>query len=483
MKKAVFLFLGITAVLSPAIQAGAFTASTAGMASLRYQTGSDLQVLNPSVEDPDAGFAAAYLMPEVDLSQDDRFRAVIGLYLGELSLRTSSPDSTSLYGVESTKDYFNDTYFIRKAYVSYSPYEGITLYAGKRHLIAGSPLIFDNYQPAITLEYDMTDTADVPITFEQNLVKIEPYKLYDTSTSSLFYEAGLTYTFSFFEYLTAFYANLHDTDSELAPLMNQLIYNAFFSRAGFQRLTARYGIQRAVQIEACLQEEYNDNGPIRSSRSSINWFGFTGDRYFGPVELNMTGILETGRSDISGIDCLEPVARSPFDRSFGTKGYLADAKLKYHIGNKAAVGVFFNLSSGDATPLEAVLTHGTLDSFLSVFPYNTETNLFFNGGINQDLNTGAISSAGRHGFGVVAYGGIIDLYPVRTVELKITPALFYPEITDGNYGFETDVTITYSPVRHVSFPFEYDYFNTGDYFGSSASTSLSQVLGGADIVW
>ncbi len=463
------------------VKVHAFSATSTGVVSLRYQTGRNLSLLNPGIKYPDAGFAAAYLMPQVDVEQGEWFHAALGLYSGELSPRTFSQNSLTLYGVENVNDYFNDTSFIRKAFVNFSPSESTNIYAGEREIVGGSRLLFDNYQPSVTFDYDMTDAMDVPLSFEFNAVKVEPYKLYDPSRTSMFYDAELSYNFSLFEYVTVFYSNFEDTDNTLAPLLNNTIYSTLFNRTEYNALVSRYGRIRADRIIACLQQEYASGGPIHSSVSNINWTGITGDRYFGPFEVNMTGILENGSGSINGNNCFD-YAR-PFSRHYNTYGYLADAKLKYHVKDKATIGVFFNLSSGDKTPAQAIIKQGTLNSFIAIFPYNTESSLFFNGGINQNLNTGTLSIAGRRGLGDAAYGGIIDVYPVKSIEFTLTPVMIYPEITDKAYGFETDFTFTYIANRYLSLPFEVDYFNPGDFFQGYDISDIYQILFGADIRW
>ncbi len=459
----------------------AFSAASTGAVSLRYQTGQNLSLLNPGVKYPDAGFAAAYLMPQLYLAQGEWFNAAFELYSGELSPRTFSQNSLELYGVETENDYFNDTYFIRQAYVNFSPDESTNFYAGEREIVGGSRLLFDNYQPSLTFDYDMTDALDIPLSFEFNAVKVEPYKLYDPSRTSMFYDAELSYNFSLFEYITVFYSNFEDTDNTLAPMLNNIIYSTLFNRTEYDALVGKYGKIRAARILLCLQQEYANGGPIHSSESSVNWTGITGDRYFGSFEINLTGILEMGSGSIQGNNCFDSSA--PFERHFHTYGYVADAKIKYHIGDKATVGIFFNLSSGDKTPAQAILKQGTLDSFIAIFPYNTESSLFFNGGINQNINTGTLSMAGRRGLGDVAYGGIIDVYPVKYIDFTLTPVLLYPEITDKAYGFETDFTFTYLLNRYLSLPFEIDYFSPGAFFQGYAISSIYQVLFGADIKW
>ena len=462
-------------------RAFAFSAETSGLVSLRYQTGQNLSLLNPGVKYPDAGFAAAYLMPQLNLNIHEWFHATLELYSGELSPRTFSEDSISLYGVEDVYDYFNDTYFIRQAYLSFNPTEYTSLYVGEREIVGGSRLLFDNYQPSLTFDYDMTDTFNIPLSFEFNAVKVEPYKVYDPSRTSMFYDAELSYNFSLFEYITIFYSNFEDTDNTLAPMLNNIIYATVFNRTEYNALVSKYGRVRADHIILCLLQEYKNNGPIHSSLSNINWVGITGDRYFGMFELNLTGILEMGNGSISGNDCFNDA--KPFTRHFNTYGYLADIKLKYHIRDKAMIGLFFNLSSGDKTPAQAIFKQGTLNSFISIFPYNTESSLFFNGGINQNLNTGTISMAGRRGLGDVAYGGIVDIYPVRSIEFTITPVLIYPEITNNPYGFETDFTFTYFLNKHFSLPFEVDYFSPGEFFKGYNISNIYEILCGADISW
>lgn len=459
----------------------ALSVNSTGLGSLRYQTGQNLLLLNPGVKYPDIGFVSAYLMPELDVEQGQWLNATIEFYSGELSTRTFSNDSLKLYGVENVNDYFNDTYFIRQAYFNFSPNETTEFFIGKKEIVGGSRFIFDNYQPSFTFDYSFIDTFDIPLLFELNIVKVEPYKLYDSSRTSMFYDVELSYSFSLFEYITLFYSNFEDTDNTLAPMLNNIIYYTLFNRTEYNALVDKYGRIKANKIIACLQQEYLNKGPIHSSKNDVNWLGIAGDRYFGSFETNLTGILEIGNGSIDGNNCFD--YDSPFTRHFNTYGYLMDIKLKYHIHSIATVGIFFNLSSGDKNPAQAILKQGTLNSFISIFPYNTESNLFFNGGINENLNTGTISMAGRRGLGDVAYGGIIDVYPTKSIEFTITPVLLYPEITNKSYGFETDFVFTYTLNKHISFPFEFDYFSPGDFFQGFKIADIYQILFGADIKW
>ena len=126
-------------------------------------------------------------------------------------------------------------------------------------------------------------------------------------------------------------------------------------------------------------------------------------------------------------------------------GYLIDVLVARNLTDRLVVEVFYLMASGDDDPQGAIRQGGTLNAYLAIVPFITRLNLFFNGGINENLSTRSLGVAGHtaRGFGVP---GVTMRYAFLGKSLGGRKAAYLfavaspPGQSSGRvYGWETDL--------------------------------------------
>ena len=148
------------------------------------------------------------------------------------------------------------------------------------------------------------------------------------------------------------------------------------------------------------------------------------------------------------------------------------------------------MASGDDTPKGAIRGGGTLNAYLAIVPFVTRLNLFFNGGINENLSTRSLGVAGHtaRGFGVPGLTLRYDFLDNLWVVWKgayLFAATSPPEGASGRvYGWETDLMATWDVGKNLRLSMEADLLLPGSFFereGREDPDSVYRVMGGLDI--
>jgi hypothetical protein len=257
--------------------------------------------------------------------------------------------------------------------------------------------------------------------------------------SSLYFQLRAVHPFTIYERLSLSVGWLHDTEGFLADILqDQVARNPDSPGAGFSF----------------------------QSSGEILWVALSAHKVVSGFRLSTVAILDVGTIAWSGIDDqgrkaqAEPTAL----------GYLIDVLVARNLTDRLTLEVFYLMASGEDDPLASVRSGGTLNAYLAIVPFVTRLNIFFNGGINENLSTRSLGVAGHtaRGFGVpgvtVRYAFLDNLWLVwkgAYLFAMATP----PEQSSGRvYGWETDLMGTWDVGNHVRLSLEADLFLPGSFF-------------------
>lgn len=202
------------------------------------------------------------------------------------------------------------------------------------------------------------------------------------------------------------------------------------------------------------------------TRLSSSWLGLEG--YAGPLALEAQVVLQVGRSS------LEPLA-SVFTGAEALnlqhRAWAVDAKATW-VSTRHEVGLsLLALSGNDSLPMRSLgaaarTGSGTVNAFVGIGSFWTDTFLLFGGGLSGDFATGELQPAGRLGFGVVGlvpsyhfYGDklwallqIAPLWALHTVPL--VPNAINDWSQARRYGVEVDARLTFLPTHWLTLVLE-----------------------------
>jgi hypothetical protein len=290
-----------------------------------------------------------------------------------------------------------------------------------------------------------------------------PLELYASVTrvegSSLYFQLRAVHPFSSFEWLSLSAGWLHDTEGFLAELLEET-----FS-------------QDPRSPEAALS--------FRSD-SELFWVARSACKSFRKFRLSTVAILNTGTISLSGSDDQGRTRQVEVT----ALGYLFDVQVARNLTDKLSLEVFYLMASGDDDPWGEIQRGGTVRAYLAIVPFVTRLNIFFNGGINENLSTRSLGVAGHtaRGFGVpgvtLRYDFLDNLWVVWKGAYLFAVAS-PPEAAAGReYGWETDLMGTWDVGKHIRLSVEADVLLPGSFFereGRPDPDPVYRVMGGVDI--
>ena len=206
---------------------------------------------------------------------------------------------------------------------------------------------------------------------------------------------------------------------------------------------------------------------VVTSRGDLFWVGVRTNKIFDRASLSATAIVEFGRFDFTA---KLPNLTDTYASSPSCLGWMADVAFYYDITDVFTLGGFFLFLSGEADPPgELRKTSPRYNSFLSIYPYITRTNIFFYGGMNQTYSARASSTSGVNGRGVIAPGLTAGYDITDDLSVRFTSAVLFSHgpytFSDGHfYGWENDLNLQWNVSKYMRMLFEADYLWTGDFF-------------------
>lgn len=411
-----------------------------------------------------------------------------------------------------------NTFFVDEFYARYARWDDWrTFDAGRRRFVAARGFVHDDYQTLVDGEADLGLAGLAPFTLGGAVVKVEGEHL-DESQSTRWDGEGLFdpadhaylaqvkagYPISLLESVELSYLRFQERDGYFADLFNPVVADVAASAAA--RATATRAIPAVVDhaAEACrlasrsyvapgcfvdavdyglgelAARQYESffaplaAGAIGGGRSFLNYAVLEGDKYAGPVLLSGALVGEWGRVTLTDVPAgVRQALDWPERIDFATRGLLAYASAEAPAG-PLRLRVHYLFSSGENRQFKSLADGDRYDAFLGVRPYIRLTNIFFAGGISENLRSGSIAPSGYYGHGVWAPVADVEWRPAPPLTLVATGAYLNAQRTPvpveglpdrgAGYGWEGDLTAYYAPLDWLRVSGEADYFAPGDFF-------------------
>ncbi|RME22121.1 MAG: hypothetical protein D6806_13440, partial [Deltaproteobacteria bacterium] len=368
-----------------------------------------------------------------------------GLSFYEPKPRCSEPEPDPRCGWTSNgrdlAEEARSTLFAREAYFHWNAGDGEWIHGwiGKRRIVVASGYLLDNWSLGGGFGADLDEAGIAPLRLEVQAVLPNGDFTAEGKRSPLVH-FKLTWPFGWLENLSLWGAWFRDGDGAMAEALE----NTWASLMGL------YGI------------EIRDVG----SRGNIFWAGADANFVFSQASLFLSGAVEFGSSDLT-ITLLNPFTLQEETRTGNIEllGGMAEVSAYFDPTDLLTLGGFFLFLSGETTTDNRSDVGGSYNGFISVYPFITRTNIFFSGGMNQNISARNLSSSGVNGRGVFAPGITAGVEPAEKLLLRLTSALLFshgPHAISGShfYGWETDFNLEWRFENFASLLFEADYMLT-----------------------
>jgi hypothetical protein len=349
-------------------------------------------------------------------------------------------------------DQAEQTWFVREIFteLGFGRDEWFKFRLGKMLASTGNGFIMDNYALGGMLVADLDLGFEVPIKI--TLDGMLPNGDFTTEGKrSPYVYLDVAYLLSFFEEIGLFVAWYHDGDDIIGDIVRSIYSDALVGSNPLLSLLV-------------------DTADV-TSRGNLFWVGLRGNKIFDRASLSATAIVEFGSFDFTArwynwnLDRWEELSSSP-----ACLGWMADVSFYYDITDLFTLGGFFLFLSGETDASRNMSESGAkYNSFLSVYPYITRTNIFFYGGMNQTYSARAFSTSGVGGKGVIAPGLTAGYDITDDLSVRFTSAVLFSHgphaISKGHfYGWENDLNLQWNVSKYLKILFEADYLWTGDFF-------------------
>ncbi|MBM4388868.1 MAG: hypothetical protein FJ088_14095, partial [Deltaproteobacteria bacterium] len=343
------------------------------------------------------------------------FRTQQGLYL--FSTETKEVFTSSGRDVS---DEFLETLFIRDIHadIAFARNDWLSLTAGKFFQEMGGSLIFNDLHLGARIRADLEILSGTP--FKAEISAGFPAGFgrgynFDSPISYL----KLEYPITFFNSISIFGAWFRDQGDEIANIVSSYLIESF------------------AEIKNPLPLIFALTTPFKS-RGDIFWYGSSVSLM--PLEdlfLYASFIVESGYFEIEYMNLSGNIIRKDVELN----SFAADARISYERQSFDAAFSFLYLRGEklkDTKQEEA--RSAKMEGFISVVPYITRSNIFFNGGLNENFAARSVSSSGINGRGVIAPALEIGASPLETLYLKTKNSFLWSDTPSmqtggGFYGF------------------------------------------------
>lgn len=309
---------------------------------------------------------------------------------------------------------FDDDVDLRNAYIQtlLPGVKWMSVSVGQQALRTMDGLIYDDESPTFRMKADLERGFSWPLKLDALITEVKHTNPY--------VHADLKYCFSLLESISLSYGWFRDTDDGVARIFNS------------------------------LEEER-----VYTSRSRMQWYGFSAQKFIGNALVKTTFIYERGGVHLR--------TKSMGSHSMDMRGYLADVTCEYSLTDRLSTTLFLLFASGDKNP-----TGGAFRSFVAIDPYVDKTNIFFNGGIDSQFSSDNVGLNGVQTSGVMTPGLSLDYRMHENIYFKSVFAyLFTHHGIRGEgrvYGWEADFTSYYNLKKNIQLFTEINIFDPGNYF-------------------
>ena len=396
--------------------------------------------------------------------------AGLGLDSGEVSSRAfDHGDFTSRA---------KNTYFLNQADLRafLFPDGWFSLHGGFWTVQSAGGCLVDYPLLGLEAEGDLDIPLAVPLNFWVRGHKVDSEKIFDPDQKSFLLEGGVGYALGPKGKAKVFYDYFSDPDNFFKDLLNPVLKRVLAQRFGnvYQQLLDQFG------------------DLIQNSSTHLHYLGASVEKEHGVFSGRGLLVYEFGGMDLSGqVPRVLGGGTRDFSVSLPIRGELLDVSLGVRPHQKIRLGGEFFWSSGDGfknlKPDQAgggqKISGQKINGFFSIIPQITVTNLFFNGGISQNLFAGSSQASGIDGHGVLAPVFSLSADPARKLSLDFRAALLLAQEgrTGGGsrYGEEFDLTFNCRVRKGLSALLESDILFPGNYF-PAGSDPVWRVSAGID---
>ncbi len=350
---------------------------------------------------------------------------------------------------------FKDNFFIDEANIEWYPSNWFYLKAGQMLMDVGRGDILNSYQTGAESQFNLMDATGIPLSIGIAFSPLDAASSIPPSSDSLLYKFDLGYRLDFVDEIKLSFLHLDSRDPWIIPA----IYDS---------------------IEFLNYEIYLITGQQFTINASghLNWTGVSWEKGWEKLSTAGAFFFEFGsaRYSVQEINNNKLIVDST--------GFLFDGELRYQFDSFNIYGFTF-LSSGDL-PVRESDTKIRYNSFISLLPLITRTNIFFNGGINSTYSSGTFYSSGVLGLGVIAPGMGFSANFTDEFKMDFVFALFWsykkPEsptevkpfgdfsnlkttvYPERDYGKEIDLTFSYEFYESLTATLEMDFFLPGNFY-------------------
>lgn len=356
-----------------------------------------------------------------------------------------------------------DTFFIRELFFRLNSgiNDWFSIEYGKKFFDIGRSYIFNDigYGIEILLDYD----TGFCFPFKTGIKFLLPARdFYFSEGVNPLGEFFVSFPSGFSNEVKIFFSYFHDGYSHIAEILRASV------------------VEDAIIKKKPYVYYVGSNIPMES-RGNIFWTGVDAEFSFSPsLSLSSIFIWTSGAFDV----VIKPDKKNIREIKMDTSGYAGEIAFSYLPSSKGGLDLFFLFLSGDEGVSKKTDVKITYNSFLSVMPYITRSNIFFFGGLNESFSTRRISTSGINGRGVIAFGDTIYAIPYEWLEFNINSVhLFSMEESPLNgekyYGFENDFMVFFYPLENIVLSFEFDVLLPGSFF--SHQNPITKFVAGLDI--
>ncbi len=396
-----------------------------------------------------------------------------GIFIGDFSYSSSFFDfvfqmDTREISESTLEDYFWDVrvkkaYFMNELYLAIKPVKYLFFYAGKRKLSIFEGIVLENYLLGFSFGIDLYEGKDIPIVFSGGVYKAEKYEeLLGTDSFDPIVFLNVDYLLNLAEGSSMSFLFFNDRSNYFGTMMNNAIQQVLLPILEYRMKREADPLKRwrMEQIYERILEE-----PFKDSSGNLYWLNLNGKKYIWNFLIKGGFSLEFGDSDVDYVDIFTGEKRTAHLDFLGYAGFL---KVFYKEFRRFEPFVSFLFMSGNESPFDF---SDEYESFLGLYPYITETSIFYSGGINAHFSTGSLSPSGLFSYGNISIVLGAKIRYLLEVEL-LQAFLFSPvspkkfgEIEVGRiYGYETDIIMKKELWRFITLMAEGDLFFTGDFF-------------------
>lgn len=307
---------------------------------------------------------------------------------------------------------------LTSAFVCYQGSPAI-VYAGVQPFSIGRGFIFNDNTPGLSLDKTLSNTTQVNV------------KAAHVKGSSTLYSFNLGFEPGLFEKVEMFGAIYHDSNDTTASLLD-----AFY-------------VWKTLWTTRII--------PLTSSRGDLYYAGLGADIFVGDFFVKATGVVQKGTLTFT-------TENPEISRDVDFSSYLADVEISRNLSDRWSMSGIFFLRTGGRSESDKLENH----TFVTPRPMSYRTQIFSNDQFGPYQNESGFYSQGIVMPGLIAPALSLTWTPRENLMFKTTTSLLYPYSEPGDgasfYGWEWDMSLSYTIGKHWQFIGEAGYFKHGDVF-------------------